>query len=574
MQANDDFLGQYQELARLASGRRTEGEVSGLMNRQESLRRMSTKNLTTSPGVAEALYAVRRLCPSLAVLAIPWMHPKLPIHPVQDEIMRTLAGEGRGCGTVTGRARRATNRLWAAGRPLLWFSRCALHAARQSLKLAGLHWKLRHEIGSIKRQRFDLIAKTWCFGTDRSADDRDFYYGDLQRRLAERGVRMLLLCGDAGSANWRAFARANISTTNLCRLPELCLISLLAPIWMALKQVLASLRLRRIAAVEPDPLVKRVCGLASRDCLAAGTASHGLFFWIGRTAVKTWHPRVFMILYEGYGWEKCAWWGAKVADESCRTVGYQHTVLFRQNISLLRPDLDSHKHSVPDVVLCIGERTKCMMQPGHPPRLSHPITFGSFRRNPDGEVHAAPRPGKRTVLVLPEGMLGEAKLLFDCAMRVSRSLPDHHFIFRCHPVLPFARVRPHLKGVPEEFPNIEISDRALIDDDFARSSVVLYRGSSSVLHAVLHGLKPIYLHSDHHHNVDPLFELVSWRDYVSSANEMELVLRRYAATTEDCASEEWRSAAMYVDGYTMPVDDASIDRFLAAVGLPIGKAVK
>ena len=342
---------------------------------------------------------------------------------------------------------------------------------------------------------------------------------------------------------------------------------------MAVKQLGSSLRLWLMKVRERDVLLRRVYGLASRDCLSLSAAFAGLFFWIGRAVAKTWHPRALVTLYEGDGWEKCAWRGAKTADLSCKTVGYQHTVVHDRTISLLRPHSDPREHSTPDVVLCLGERTRSMMWSGHLPRKSQLITFGSFRRSPEGSICAAPKPVKRTVLVLPEGLLNEAKLLFDCAIQVSRSLLDHHFIFRCHPVLPFVQVHPHLDGVPEKCPNIEISDRDSILEDFARSSVVLYRGSSSVLFAVLHGLKPIYLRSPGCHGVDPLFELASWREYASSTSEMEQLLSRYAVATEDRATEEWRNAAEYVNTYTMPVQDASIDRFLEAIDLPSGTVI-
>ena len=121
---------------------------------------------------------------------------------------------------------------------------------------------------------------------------------------------------------------------------------------------------------------------------------------------------------------------------------------------------------------------------------------------------------------------------------------------------------------------MEISNHESIAEDFGRSSVVLYRGSSSVLYAVLHGLKLIYLHDNQYHDVDPLFELTEWREYVSSPDEIRQLLRRYAETSEESASEQWQNASEYVRTYTMPVDDTSIDQLLTAVGLSGQKAVK
>ena len=178
-----------------------------------------------------------------------------------------------------------------------------------------------------------------------------------------------------------------------------------------------------------------------------------------------------------------------------------------------------------------------------------------------------PRPDRRTVLVIPEGIFTETKLLFDFAMQAASDLRDHHFIFRCHPVLPFEQIRAHLHGAPERLPNIELSTHNSLAADCARSSVALYRGSSTVLYAVLSGLKPLYVHDDRFPDADPLFALTQWRQTVASPEDLQESLRHYAATPPTDAAEQWRPSASYVHAYTTPVNEASLDRFLDAVGL-------
>lgn len=512
--------------------------------------------------LAEALNEVRRRCPNLPVLAIPWMHARHPIHPVQQELMAEGymsqdAGETDRVPDVEGRRR--------AGSLVLRFGLCLLYAAYLTVRLVQLRLCRRREIAALKRQRFDLVAKTWGFGTDRTADARDFYYGDLQKRLEERGLKMLLLFGDPRGRNWRAASAAFVSICWPGRLPELCLVPLLAPLQMACLQLMASMRLNRFAAGASDPLVRRVAMRASDCSLSRQITPLGLYYWIGKAAIKIWHPRAFVTLYEGHGWEQCARWGTKTADSTCQTVGYQHTILLRHNLALLQRHDEEQVYSKPDVVLCLGPRTQTLLRCGH--GRSTLVTFGTFRRSPDAYVSERPSPQKCTVLVLPEGDLEEEKLLFNSAMRVAQMLPEYRFIFRCHPVLPFEQIREHLEQDPGNLPNVELSDHRRIDEDFSRSSVILYRGSSSVLYAVLHGLKPVYLHDDRYHEVDPLFELNGWRVRVCSIQELEQSLRQYAQTDASSAAEAWREAADYVDTYAIPVDGSSVDRFLSVIGL-------
>lgn len=521
---------------------------------------VDAERLTPLQRLSAALGAVRRShCTCLPVLALVWMHQKHPIHSVQQRLMGWE--EAGAAGTVAGGLHAQRGRLWHA-------LECILYAVYLATVIVRLRWMLRREIQALKREGFAIVAKTWCFGAAKPAGDADFYYGNLQRRLAERRIPMALLCGDAKSnRGWRAFARAHVSTSIPWKLPELCLVPLMAPLAMALQQVATSWRLRRFGRRSSDPLLGRICAAAAEDCLSRHTTRSGLSYWIGKAATEAWRPRAFLTLYEGHGWERCMWLGAKTADPSCLTVGYQHTVLFRHSTALLRPPADEGPWATPDVVLSTGDRTKEMMRSGHQPHRTKFVTFGTFRRSPAASLPVRPFPERRTVLVVPEGLLPEAKLLFDAATRVAVRMPEHRFIFRCHPVLPFSEVRPYLDRDPDNVPNIAVSDVPSIDDDFSRSSVVLYRGSSVVLYAVLHGLKPVYLGHKEPGDVDPLFELSCWRERAGAPDELEGVLRRYAEAPAGTVVGEWQVASAYVEQYLTPVESGSVERMLGAVGL-------
>ena len=106
-----------------------------------------------------------------------------------------------------------------------------------------------------------------------------------------------------------------------------------------------------------------------------------------------------------------------------------------------------------------------------------------------------------------------------------------------------------------------------IAEEFQRSSILLYRGSSAVLYALLHGVKPIYVDLPGSPDIDPLFELTSWREHVASVSDLVQGLQRYAASDPHEALAQWRSAGAYAQAYVKPVDGAAIDELLEAVGL-------
>lgn len=509
--------------------------------------------MTTLTHLSRLFGRLYRLCPEIPLLSILWMQVKHPIHPVQEELMKWHPSDPRR--PVTRHPRVVLVRRFAT---------TLLYAVFLMGRLILLKGRFRHRMAHLKRRRFDLVAKTWQY-RGVSLNGSDFYYGDLQKKLQARNVRMLILYGEPGDVGWRLFEKENDSSISSERLPEPCLIPWSAPFRVSFGQLRSSLRLLAIASKARHPLLKQVAQRASWDCLSRRSIPPALYHWIGREGVRRWRPKAFVSLYEGHGWERGLWRGAKQVDPSCRSVGYQHTILLRHNLALLRPRGDRIPGYPPEVVLCLGSRTQAMLRQGH--HGSTLIPFGTFRRAPEGDPALLPAPEKRAVLVMPEGYREEARMLFEIAMETAERLPDYRFIFRCHPVLPFEQIRAELKQDPARFPNVELSIGRPIGEDYARSSVILYRGTSSVLYAILRGLRPVYLHREGAHEVDPLFELQPWRQRVSSVSELERALDRYAGEDPEQHLPAWRQAVEYVNSYAMAVNDSSIDRFLESVGL-------
>lgn len=523
---------------------------------------------TTAPARMERLAAavreVQRRCPDLAVQATLWLHLKHPIHPVQEEMLQELdtLRENPSSGML--------RRGLAAGSHLvslaLRLCLCLLYSINLSLRLCFFRFRLRRPMGVLKSRTFGIVAKTWCFDDSLLAGDQDFYYGNLQRRLAGKGVSILFLNGNPRGMSWWNFARTQAALSNPQQMPEFCLAPVLAPLRFVPQQLRTSVRLMKMALQSRDGFLRRLALRASRDSLSPRVTPIGLYYWMGKAIVRTWRPKAVVTLYEGHAWEQCLWRGVKEEDPGCKIVGYQHTILLPHNRVLLEPQEQWPSRLRPDVVLCLGPRTEAMLRSGH--TRSDLFPFGTFRRLPATPAHGTPAPERKTVLVLPEGYIGESALLFNAALRAARELPDHRFILRTHPVLSFEEVRPKLEADPSELPNVRISKGHPIEHDFAESSVALYRGSSSVFYAISYGLKPVFLQDERLMEPDPLFELTQWRDRACSVQELIERLRGYAAGDRQEAAAQWRPAAEYVASYTVPVGDRSIRRLLDSVGIP------
>lgn len=501
--------------------------------------------------VAGALERLMSQCPDLPVLAIPWMSVRHPLHAVHEQFLRGESADGQA-------------RAWPAlaARAI----RLIAEAIRLSVRLLWMRWTLRREMATLRRQSFDLIVKTWCFTPTPSADGRDFYYGDLPQRLAQRGVSTLLLCGDVRADQWKAFVVGHASSGEQARLPEMCLIPPWAPLYGVAQQFFAWRRVRRLARRTQDVQLQAIAWQASADCLTAPVLRTVLGYWIGHTAVRWWKPRAFLLLYEGNGWERCTWQGVRAAGFPCRVVGYQHTVLFRESLALTRPSDLRQRTDLPDIVLGLGPVPIQLMQSRHGQPGVRLLSFGSFRAS-QATSSAPAAPGRRTVLVAPEGILSEVRILFTFAAACAQRLPSYTFILRSHPEVPMARALQLAPPTLAEQPNVVLSEYRRIEEDFERASVLLYRGSSTVLYGVAKGLLPLFVHSEAAIDSDPLYALDTWHERVGSVQDVAEVLGRYEAMEDESRLQSWRVAAQFIADYTGPVSDARIDAFLAAAGL-------
>lgn len=271
-----------------------------------------------------------------------------------------------------------------------------------------------------------------------------------------------------------------------------------------------------------------------------------------------------LTLYEGHAWEQLAWAAIREADPGCRIIAYQHTALFSHQLSMLKL-LEGDRFCVkPDLVLCLGPLTAQRLEAAHP--RSQLIPFGTFRKTARVPEPVVPAPERKTVLVLPEAHIEEMDLLFQTAWQAAQQLPDHTFILRCHPILPAPeqQIRSCLGPQASSIPNLEVSVGNSIEEDFSRSSVLLYRGSSSVLYAVRFGLKPIYIRERSLPDLDPLSGLNDWKEELEGVAPLVESLRRYAGQPAAEQLPQWHVASEFVRSYAIPVEDSALDRLLEA----------
>lgn len=502
----------------------------------------------------ETLLTVRRENSGLSVLAIRWMHLKHPLHPVQSALLRDSASAARG---VTTNGAVYIVRVIRGGLYALWLS----------ARLLWLQWSLRRVLARFLDKRFAVIAKTCCLDGKRPENGVDFYYGDLALRLAPRGIPVLLICGDVFDRPWRSFIQGQLTLDPVPRLPEMCLVPPLEPIRVFLDQVRSSWRLTASYKQEKDQLAASIKTLAARDCFLADTMHHALNRGLAEFAVRRWRPRAFVTFYEGHAWERCAWQGVKDADPACRTIGYQHSMLFPEAKAMTEPSVDTPLRSLPDAVLCLGALCREILEAGHARYPVKLFAFGSFRSRGEQGIIAPTRKNRHTVLVIPSGIAEETHALFDFAHACAKQIPGYTFLLRRQPGTPIPGVEEALKRYSQEQSNIIVSTETDLAADIGRSAFALYRDSSAVLYAMLQGSRPIYVEQDALTDTDPLYMLEGWRRSCASPQGLKAILEKDEHQEARERDAEWLVAAERLKRYVTPVKDEAMNAWLSWLGL-------
>ena len=380
----------------------------------------------------------------------------------------------------------------------------------------------------------------------------DFYFGPLQRLLAERGA------GSVVAYINHLADRDPVDEVPGSRvvLPRTAPPGVEAGIW---SRCLTTRRQLNAAAQTAQSQVERsVAALASRHAMFEHTAINLRLHAAVARLCRYLKPRIVITTYEGDSSERLIWQAAREGGNRPLCVGYQHTRLLARAHAIRRLVAAPGVECDPDVILTLGSQSHEALASSAGLGSTRLVEYGSHRRAV-GFDGPPPDLRPRCCLVLPDGDEREFFTLFHFAAECARADPTVGFIVRPHPIVDAERLRQRL-----ELPgNLTLSVGTALMDDLTRARYCIYRGSSAVVHAVIAGLKPFYVHQHGELNFDPLFALSGWRETITSPEEFGIRLQE----AERAAGSDGRIAAeaarRFCEDYVSPLRPAALDELLS-----------
>ena len=481
-------------------------------------------------------------------VSIPWLHV-VREHPSflknYNEIVENKRGQKL---TLQRWLRLIKNKVW-------W-----LYQLGKSIRSDGKLWYGPQEFDP----QTDVVLVSHLINVSHAGLDDDFYFGNLPNDLVKQGHKVVLVLMNHTGKSSAELTEKWIDSA----VPRIILsgsLGILDEITLHFQLKKEAARLRQLALREPPGLIRRVLKRATDEALSGGAHTTLRMSKQIDVLVTKLQPKLIAVTHEGHAWERVSFAAARRAHPSVHCIGYQHAAVFKLQHAIRRKLASVYN---PERILTAGAVSK--FQLGNAPDLAGiPISilgsnryFKGSKENADQEV----KPTKllnnssgRVCLVIPEGIPSECLVLFYFTLRCARSYPDIKFIWRMHPILSFEELLSKNSDLKTISDNITIS-QVKIEEDIAQSSWALYRGSTSIIQAVMAGLKPIYLAQSDELSIDPLYEVGCGREIISMPEELQKII--FSQRENIDVQMDLEKVQEYCKSFYMPFNDVVLSSLI------------
>ena len=382
---------------------------------------------------------------------------------------------------------------------------------------ATKYWHLTSNL----KNNYDYVFVSHLLNESQVGENSDFYFGNLPNLLSQKGFSVLVVL-----FNHTSTKKALPLDKWDINIPRLILSNnngFIDEIGYFFKFIFESKKLITQSKVEKYIIKKNVLKLASNQLIPTinNLRIYNQFFKLAKIV----NAKKVITTYEGHGSERLIFSAFKKNSQKIKCIGYQHALIFKEQYAIKRLLKNIYN---PDLIYTSGESGKIELT-NYGLKNNIPIVVLGSNRVFDIEHKSHNIVKSKSILVIPEAIFSECILLFEFSLICARQMPNINFIWRLHPLMNFNQITSKKLDINKLPSNIILSNRT-IKDDINSSNLVLYRGSTAVINAVIAGLRPIYLNLTGEMTIDPLHQFDKFKtnvskplDLINIINEIEEV---------------------------------------------------
>lgn len=308
--------------------------------------------------------------------------------------------------------------------------------------------------------------------------------------------------------------------------------------------------------------------LVQRDINAnRSTIAYCLLFECAlRRLVKLFHPTQIIHSCENNPWERVCSRVATMMESKPEVIGYKHSAVLLSYTKIIITEREKPVRPRPKRLICTGARARDIM-----------VRFGGY---PTDEIEAGcalryeylwripprrmlNRPIQNILVVLEDlpTMPQFVRFIYDGLCGATRI----HTTIRPHPSFRYDFYQTILReaGILEsEFKTFRVSNQKDIIEDFCRTDLVIYKGSTAAMEAGFLGIPLIHVALPDILTDDPLFEITSLKQVVRAPDELIPAIETFCQMEQEKFLRQHATLRNYIEEYLAAPTPSSARIFL------------
>lgn len=405
------------------------------------------------------------------------------------------------------------------------------------------------------------VLRSWFYARSINENNKysDSFFGTLPDYLRKKNQKLIIVAGVIG--DYRSIVKKIANTKEYFIIPHEYFLKYSDPIASVINVYKNKSKIKmdiEFMGIDVTGIVKAELSKDYRHT-ASGEYLHSFYI---RRMLSLFDIGTFTTTYENNPWEKVCFSTLKKYSPDTKTIGYQHAVLSKASVNMFMSKDEKEVIPIPDKIITTGKVTKNIL-----------IKYGNFDADKIKEgcglrfghifnQEKIERNKKYKILITPEGVLSESVNLVNFVHTALKHCKELKIVVRPHPALPFNNFRRHLNFDIDSFPNISVSSNASVKKDMEEVDIVIYRGSSLSIEALMMGIPVIYIDLGDIISVDPLFECSSLKWIVRTEKELVDAVAAIYAMENNEYQEKWNEAKNYLNTYLYAITDERLNEFI------------
>lgn len=410
----------------------------------------------------------------------------------------------------------------------------------------------------IQKNETYCVLRTWMYLKSISPDYRDSYFGKLPHYMKQSGKNLIVVAGLLD--DYSALINKIGKYEEILIIPQEYFVSYFDYITAIIMSFIRFFYPKYHKKFRNEDISNILNAEIRRNFFGGEVRQNLIYYYYIKRMAKKMKILTYIYTYENYPWEKMNILAFRKYSPQTNLVGYQHASISRSHLAYFLSKEEVDCSPLPDKIITNGKETRRIMEKlgNYPPAILKEGCALRFEYLHSSKIFDRE---KRNFIFVPLTISKyESIKLIDFIHESLSGDKKYNVILRCHPATPFNVIEKDLGFKLSD--NFQVSTNINMLDDFERSDIVLYTGTTVCAEALMMGLPVIHMDLGGPLNVDPLFECNYLKWCVKHKEDLITTINDIYNMDNSEFKKQQELARKYVENYFLPVTDELMEEFI------------